>query len=74
MDDMTNRPLDDNPDEARSHMQAARDELRRSFDSLFPPEFVQHRRRAQREMLLAWRSLLDRAIRRIDDRDTGTEV
>ena len=44
------------------------------FESLFPPEFVQHRRKARREMLLAWRSFIDRAIERIDEKEAGTEV
>ena len=76
MDDSTKRtPIEDRiPADAREHMRAARDELRASIDSLFPPEFVQHRRRARREMLLAWRSFLDRAIQRIDEKEAGTEV
>jgi hypothetical protein len=71
MDDSTDRkPMHDEaiPDSAREHMREARRELRESMNSLFPPEFVQHRRRARREMLLAWRSFLDRAIQRIDGR------
>jgi hypothetical protein len=57
-------------DDARRHMRNARDEMRASFESLLPPEFVQHRRRARREMLLAWRSFIDRAIQRIDEKET----
>lgn len=76
MDDTTNRkPADDKvPEDARQHMRAARDELRASLESLFPPEFVQHRRKARREMLLAWRSFIDRAIERIDEKEAGTEI
>lgn len=75
MDDTTNKSTGDEfRDETRRHMRNARDEMRASIESLFPPEFVQHRRRARREMLLAWRSLIDRAVQRIDDKDTGTEV
>lgn len=73
MDDTTNRkPLDDDMDDAsettRQHMRNARAEWQRSFAAFFPPEFVQHQRRARREMLLAWRSFLDRAIERTDER------
>ena len=76
----TTTPLDDDdvPENARQHMRNARHEWRESFNAFFPPEFVQHQRRARREMLLAWRSVLDRAIQRIDERigksDTGTEL
>ena len=69
-------PLDDEtvPESARQHMRAARAEFRESISSFFPPEFVQHQRKARREMLLAWRSFIDRAIQRIDERDTGSEL
>ncbi len=53
-------PLDeDTRENARQHMRAARQEVRESINSFFPPEFVQHQRRARREMLLAWRSFID---------------
>ncbi len=75
MDDTTNKATgDEGRDEARKHMRAAREEMRASIQSLFPPEFVQHRRRARREMLLAWRSFIDHAIQRIDEKEAGTEV
>ncbi len=76
MDDTTaNRAAgSESRDEAREHMRNARDEMRASFESLFPPEFVQHRRRARREMLLAWRSFIDRAIQRIDEKETESEI
>ena len=75
----TTSPIDDDvPENTRQHMRNARQEFRESFSAFFPPEFVQHQRRARREMLLAWRSFLDRAIQRIDERidktDTGTEL
>lgn len=50
--------------EAREHMRAARSTLRETFEEFFPPGFVEHRRAARREMLLAMRSLLDAAIER----------
>ena len=73
----TTTPLDDDndaPENARQHMRNARQEWRESFNAFFPPEFVQHQRRARREMLLAWRSLLDRAIQRIDQRVDKTKT
>ena len=74
MDDTTNRRRLDNveddtvPESAQEHARAARDEWWESFATFLPREFVQHQRRARREMMLAWRSLLDRNIRRLDDR------
>jgi hypothetical protein len=53
-------------DEVRQHMRAARREFRESVVSLLPPEFVQHRRRARREMLLAWRGAIEAALERLE--------
>jgi len=50
------------PEEVRGHLKTARAELRESFRALFPPEFIEHRRAARREFLLAARTLIDRAI------------
>jgi hypothetical protein len=50
------------PEEVRGHLRSARTELRKSIESLFPPEFIEHRRVARREMLLAFRALIDSAI------------
>ncbi len=61
-------------EEARQHMRAAREEMRRSMESLFPPGFIEHRRAARKEMLLAARSLLDSAIQRIEKREHPTET
>ncbi len=64
------KPLEDKiPEDVRQHMRAAREELRESIQAFLPPEFVEHRRKARREMLLAWRSLIDRAIQRMDDKE-----
>ncbi len=54
--------------EAREHARAAGASLRRSFEELVPRGFIEHRRAARREMLLAMKSLLDAAIERIDSR------
>ncbi len=61
------RPLEGKiPEEAREHLRTAREELRNSIRVLMPPEFVEHRRKARKEMLLAWRSFIDAALERID--------
>src|SRR3989304_4333822 len=57
------------PDEAVKHAKAAREEMRKSVESLFPPGFVEHRRAARKEMLLAVRSLIDAAIGKIEERE-----
>ncbi|MBT3321320.1 MAG: hypothetical protein HN392_03445 [Anaerolineae bacterium] len=49
-------------DEAREHARAARKEMRKSVKALLPPKFVKHRRAARKEVLLAWRSMIDSAI------------
>ena len=52
--------------EARDHAKAARASMMKSFEELIPHGFLEHRRAARREMLLAMRSLLDAAIERIE--------
>ncbi len=59
------------PEETREHLHAARREWRTSMEMLLPPEFVQHRRAARREMLLAARSLIDHALKRMEERESG---
>ncbi len=56
------------PEDAREHMRAARAEFRESIKALLPPEFVEHRRKARTEMLLAWRSTIDAALERLKDK------
>jgi len=64
------KPFEDKiPEEVRQHMRAARDEVRESMKVFLPPEFMEHRRKARREMLLAWRSLIDRVIQHMDEKD-----
>jgi hypothetical protein len=43
--------------------------MREAMENLLPEGFVEHRRAARKEMLLAWRSLIDAAIKRMDDRE-----
>jgi hypothetical protein len=57
------------PEEARQHFRAAREEMRKGLETFLPPGFFEHRRSARREMLLAWRSMLDAAIQRMDEKN-----
>jgi len=50
-------------------MRAARDEMRESIRAIMPPEFSEHRRKASREMLLAWRSAIDAALKRMEEKE-----
>ena len=57
-------------DETRQHLRQAREEMRAGLRSLMPPlppEYIQHRRAARREALLAVRSLLDHALKHLDE-------
>jgi hypothetical protein len=56
------------PEETRAHYKKAREEMRAAVEHLLPEGFVEHRRAARREMLLAWRSLIDAAIKRMDEK------
>ena len=56
------------PDEVRQHAGAARAEMRKSLETFLPKEFFEHRDTARREMLLAWRGVLDAAISRMDEK------
>lgn len=57
------------PPEVREHMKAARAEMRKGLETLLPEDFFVHRDAARREMLLAWRGVLDAAIRRLDAKE-----
>lgn len=62
-----NRPFEGViPEEALGHARAAGKEMRESLTALLPPKFVERRRKARKEMLLAFRSILDNAIERLD--------
>jgi integrase len=56
------------PEETREHLKAAREEMRKSVETLLPPGFLDHRRAARKEFLLAARSFLDAAIKRMDEK------
>ena len=57
------------PEESRKHYRAAREELRKSFNAWFPPEYLESRRAARKEMLLAAREFINHAIERIDEKE-----
>ena len=57
------------PDEAIEHMKAAREEMRKSLEAIFPPGFMEHRREARKEFLKAARSMIDATLERIDERE-----
>jgi len=55
------------PDDVREHVRIACQEVHKSIAGLFPPEFREHRQKARKEILLAFRGLVDYAIQRIDE-------
>lgn len=57
------------PEEVREHARAALKEVHASVEALFPPEFIEHHRKARKEMLLAWRSMIDTAINRMEEHE-----
>ena len=64
------KPFDDQiPEEVRQHVRAAREELRESINAFLPPGFVEHRKKARKEMLLAWRSMIDSALERMEEKE-----
>ena len=64
------RPLEElMGDEAAEHLRAAGKEMRQSWEAFLPPGFIEHRRAARKEFLLAVRSVLDKAVKRLDEED-----
>jgi hypothetical protein len=57
------------PEEVRQHVRAAREETRESIKAFLPPQFIEHRKKARREMLLAWRSLIDATLERMEEKE-----
>jgi hypothetical protein len=58
------RPHDPHMQAAREHMRAARRAMHKSMEALVPPAYVENRRAAKREFLLAVRSMIDSALDR----------
>lgn len=61
------------PEEVRQHVRAARQEMRESMKTFLPPGFIEHRKNARKEMLLAWRSLIDSALEHMDEKQEEQE-
>ena len=57
------------PEEAREHYKKAHEEMRESIWALFPPEFIERRRAARKEMLLATQKMIHHAIERLEKKD-----
>ena len=58
------------PPEALEHMKAARQEMKKSMETLLPPGFLEHRRTARKEALLAFRSIIDAAIKKTEEKSS----
>ena len=58
------------PPEALEHMKAARQEMRKSMEAILPPGFLEHRRAARKEALLAFRSMIDAAIKKTEEKSS----
>ena len=56
------------PEETRQHYKKAREEFGKSIEGFLPEGFVEHHHNARREMLMAWRSMLDHAIKKMDEK------
>jgi hypothetical protein len=54
------------PKETQEHLQTAREEVRKSIEALLPPDFVEHRKAARREALLAARSMIQHVLDRME--------
>jgi len=57
-----------NSNEIHEHMRAAREEFRKSMEGFFPPEFREHHSKARKEILLAWRSMIDASLEKVDNK------
>ena len=53
-------------EETMGHFRAAREARKQAWRSILPPEFLEQREIARKEMLLAARSLIDDALKRME--------
>jgi hypothetical protein len=56
----------DHFEEAREHMHAARKAMHKTFEAWLPQGYLEHRKAARKEFLMAMRSLVDAAIERVE--------
>jgi hypothetical protein len=54
--------------EARQHMKAAHEAMHETIEAWLPKGYIENRRKARKEILLAMRSLLNAAIERVEDK------
>jgi hypothetical protein len=54
------------PEDARKHFKAARDEFHKSMEGVLPSGLKEHHTNARKEMMLAFRSLIDASLERMD--------
>jgi len=54
-------------EEAREHLKTARKEMRESIRAFLPPEYLEHRDKARKEVLLAWRTMIDEHLKRMEE-------
>jgi hypothetical protein len=57
------------PSEASEHFRAARQEMRKGLEGILPPGFKDHNYKAHREILLGWRSMIDKALQRMENHE-----
>ncbi len=62
-------PMNIHLEEARDHMHAARKAMHATFKAWLPEGYIEHRRAARKEFLLAMRSLVEAAIERVEDKE-----
>jgi hypothetical protein len=64
----THKPFESRiSEETRQHFRTAREEFHKSIEGILPLEFAEHRRKARKEMLLAWRSMIDATLERMEE-------
>jgi hypothetical protein len=67
----TKEPRRGIPDDTRQHLHAARQAFRESIEALLPAGYIEKRKVARREALLAARSLIDHALERMAEHTSG---
>jgi ribosomal protein L13 len=53
-------------EETLTHFRTAREEFRKSVAGMLPPGVEEHHRNARKELLLAWRSMIDASLERME--------
>jgi hypothetical protein len=64
----TRKPFESKiPEETRQHLHAAREEFHKSIEGMLPTGFMEHHKNARKEMLMAWRSMIDASLERMEE-------